>query len=72
MNRRIDAAARQRVAMLIAALRETAEAELPAGLAVEGRDDGIAISGPGLARRLAYDGSLRGLAFAMRGMRRRE
>lgn len=61
------AIARARAADLIEALVEAAETELPADLTVESSGDGIAVSGRGLARRLAFDGRLRGLT---RGLRR--
>ena len=54
-----------RVAQLIDALVTTAEAELPAGLRTERLDDGIGITGPRLARRLAFDGRLRGLTLLL-------
>ena len=60
----------RRTAELIDALVEATEAELPPGLAVERRDDGIAIAGRDLARRLAYDARLRGLTLLLKAMRR--
>jgi hypothetical protein len=57
----------RRVAEVVDALVASAEAELPPGLAVERMDDGVGISGRGLARRLAFDGRLRGLTLLLKG-----
>lgn len=52
---------RARMEARIEALAEQARAELPPGLFVERRGDGIAIGGRGLARALAFDARLRGI-----------
>lgn len=62
MMRRIEAAAQRRVAELAQALGETAAADLPPGVRAEAGEDGVILSGPGLARALAFDGRLRGWA----------
>lgn len=69
MIERIEAAARARVALLTEALRETAEAELPSGVGVTVGEGGVVLSGPGLARALAFDGRLRGWAARIGGGR---
>lgn len=67
MIERIEAAARLRVARLADALRETAEADLPAGVDVERVEGGVAFTGRGLARAIAFDGRLRGWAARIGG-----
>ena len=62
MMRRIEEAAAKRVALLIDGLCETIAADLPPGVQAEAVDDGVALSGRGLARALAFDGRLRGFA----------
>jgi hypothetical protein len=59
-----------RVSDLIDALVSTVEAELPAELETERLNDGIGITGPGLARRLAFDARLRGLTLLLKEGRR--
>lgn len=66
LARRADAIAARRVAEISDALAD----DLPNDLAVERLDDGIAIRGTGLVRRLAFDGRLRGLTLALRSARR--
>ena len=61
-----QAIAAARVTEIIDALVATAEAELPSDLRTERLDDGIGISGGGLARRLAFDGRLRGLTLLLK------
>ena len=60
----------RRAAEIVDALVETASAELPPDLRVERQDDGIAIGGMRLARRLAFDARLRGLTLLLNGRRR--
>lgn len=60
--RRMKEAADKRVVLLIDGLREAIEADLPAGVQAEAVEDGVALSGRGLARALAFDGRLRGFA----------
>jgi len=61
----IEAVARKRVAMRIEQLRETAEADMPSGVRAEPAEDGLVLSGPGLAHALAFDGRMRGWAARM-------
>ncbi|MDB5689311.1 MAG: hypothetical protein JWL91_1187 [Sphingomonas bacterium] len=63
---RAQAIGARRTAEIIDALVATAEADLPPGLRVERLDDGIGITGPRLARRLAFDARLRGLTLLLR------
>ena len=63
---RLKARAEPHVRRVAAALAEAAEAEMP-GLTVERVEDGIALSGRGLAERLAFGG---GLATLIAGLRR--
>ena len=53
MMRRIEEAAGKRVALLIDGLCEAIAADLPPGVQAEPVDDGVALSGRGLARALA-------------------
>jgi hypothetical protein len=55
-------AARRRRRALAAELRE----EAPAGVRVEEEEAGVAVSGPGLGRRVALEASLRWLAAGRR------
>lgn len=64
--RRLTALAAARVRTVAVALAETAEAEMPAGISVERREDGMAIAGRGLFERLAFDPGLRGFIDQVR------
>ena len=66
LTARATAIAARRIASLVDTLVETAAAELPPGLSVERRADGIAITGDGLTRRLAFDARLRGLSMLLK------
>lgn len=70
MIRRIETMAAAHAARLADALRETAEAEPAPGVRAEAVDGGVAFTGPGLARALAFDGRLRGWAARIGGARR--
>ncbi|SNS16632.1 hypothetical protein SAMN06295912_10272 [Sphingomonas laterariae] len=59
MMRRIEAMAEARAVALVAALAASAKADLPPGVRAEPGDGGIALSGPGLARAVAFDGRMR-------------
>ena len=65
VGRHAERIAARRVSAIADALADAA-GDLPRELAVERLDDGIAIRGPGLVRRLAFDGRLRGLTVALR------
>ena len=62
---RVGRIAARRVSALSDALAEAAR-DLPDDLMVERLDDGVALRGPALVRRLAFDGRLRGLTLALR------
>jgi hypothetical protein len=66
VTRRLAALAAERVRGIAAALAEAAEAEIPAGLAIERRDDGVTITWRGLFQRLAFAPGLRGFIDAVR------
>lgn len=61
---RAEAIAARRAAQI----RDAIADDVPSDLAAQRLDDGVAIRGPGLVRRLAFDGRLRGLIFAMRSL----
>ncbi len=63
---KVHGAATARAAERIDALAEAAAADLPGDLRVERIADGVAIHGPGLVRRLAFDARLRGLTLGLR------
>ncbi|MDB5685367.1 MAG: hypothetical protein JWM75_3065 [Sphingomonas bacterium] len=69
LTKRAQQIAERRTIELIDLLVETAEAELPADLTIEREVQGIAIRGRALARRLAFDGRLRGLVLGVKGAR---
>jgi hypothetical protein len=64
--KRLAALAAARVRTVAVALAEAAEAEMPPGLSVERREDGIAIAGRGLLQRMAFEPGLRGFIDQVR------
>ena len=66
--RHAERRATARVSAITDALIDAA-GDLPGDLAVERIREGVAIRGPGLVRRLAFDGRLRGLTLGLRSDR---
>lgn len=69
LRRHADRIAARRVAEVADAVTEAA-GDVASDLSVERIADGVAIRGPRLVRRLAFDGRLRGLTVAFRSARR--
>jgi hypothetical protein len=59
LEARAERAAEIRAAERKQALAEQLRALLPAGISVEADERGVAVSGPGLGRRIVLDASLR-------------